>query len=187
MSIRGDVKLRYASWREIHRAILEISNKVMTSYKPEVLITICKGGLIPARIMVDLLGLKELGYIEVKFYKAVGVRDEKPLITFSAFPPLVAKNVLIIDDVVDSGRTMQVAVEAVSMHRPRCVKTAAIFVKPWSTFMPDYYYKITNEWIVFPWEICETMREGLGLEDIVEDREILKHCNHRNITDQTES
>jgi len=47
-----------------------------STFKPDVIIAVAKGGLIPARIVSDLMGVDEIGYIEVKFYKAIGVRSE---------------------------------------------------------------------------------------------------------------
>jgi len=55
------------------------------------------------------------------------------------------------------------------------MKTLVIYLKPWSTYIPDYYYEVTNEWIVFPWEICETIKEGVVL-DVREFQELGGKC-----------
>jgi hypothetical protein len=39
------------------------------------------------------------------------------------------------------------------------IKIATIFYKPWSVVKPDYYEKETSQWIVFPWEVKETVRK----------------------------
>jgi hypoxanthine phosphoribosyltransferase len=169
------VKTRFVSWSEIQQAIFTLGNRVVKSFKPDVIIAIAKGGLIPARILSDVLMMDEVGYIEVKFYKGVGVRSEKPFIKYLAIPPLKDKNVLIVDDVVDSGRTIQLVIDTLSVHAPRIMKTLVIYLKPWSTYIPDYYYEVTNEWIVFPWEICETIKEGVVL-DVREFQELGGKC-----------
>jgi hypoxanthine phosphoribosyltransferase len=37
-----------------------------------------------------------------------------------------------------------------------------LFCKPWSIGKPDYCSKETREWIVFPWEVKETIRDVTG-------------------------
>ena len=44
----------------------------------------------------------------------------------------------------------------------REVKTATLYLKPFCAFHPDYYETETNCWVVFPWEIKETVREILN-------------------------
>jgi hypoxanthine phosphoribosyltransferase len=39
------------------------------------------------------------------------------------------------------------------------IKVATVYYKPWSIVKPDYYEKETSRWIVFPWEIKETIRK----------------------------
>ncbi|MCY0868717.1 MAG: phosphoribosyltransferase [Desulfurococcus sp.] len=169
------VKVMYVSWITVHREILKLAASISRSYKPDTIIAIAKGGLIPARILADLLDVREIGFIEVKFYKRVGEAREKPYITFTAFPPLDGKRILVVDDIVDSGRTLQVVADLLSRFKYADLKFASLYAKPWSTLLPDYYGRIVEEWIVFPWEICETVKEGLSLEgvDVVE---VLEYC-----------
>jgi len=169
------VKTRYISWVDIHKALITLVNRMSSTFKPDVIIAVAKGGLIPARIVSDLMGVDEIGYIEVKFYKAIGVRSEKPFIKYLAIPQLKDKNVLVVDDVVDSGRTIQLVIDTLSSHAPRQIKTLVLFLKPWSTYTPDYYYEVANEWIVFPWEICESKKEGVD-SDAQEYRDLSTGC-----------
>jgi hypoxanthine phosphoribosyltransferase len=37
------------------------------------------------------------------------------------------------------------------------VQTATLYFKPHSAFIPDFYEKKTRSWVVFPWEINETI------------------------------
>lgn len=158
-------RVRYINWKEILDIIASLSKDIASKYDPDVLIFVAKGGLIPARILLDYLNISDIGFIEVKFYKGIASTAEKPFVKSMAIPPVTDKNVLIVDDVVDSGRTMQLIIGIVSSQRPRGIKTASLFVKPWSTYIPDFYYSMTRDWIIFPWEICESMREGVQVED----------------------
>jgi hypoxanthine phosphoribosyltransferase len=156
-----NVEVTYTTWEEIHRALGVLARRVVLNSKPDVLVIIAKGGLIPGRILADFLIIDDIGLIEAKFYKSIGTRGEKPYIKSATLPSITGKNVLVVDDVVDTGRTMQLVVDYLSSHKAKSIKTLAIYVKPWSTYIPDYYYAQTTKWIVFPWEICEALREGV--------------------------
>ncbi|MEO0368453.1 MAG: phosphoribosyltransferase family protein, partial [Pseudomonadota bacterium] len=77
--------------------------------------------------------------------------------------------VLLVDDVFDSGRSMQaILAELQSRARrnmPKTVKIACPWFKPeknQTDLEPDFYIHTTNDWLVFPHELS-----GLTLEEIV--------------------
>lgn len=166
-------KIRFVNWMEIHRALVDLSKSIRADFSPDVMIAIAKGGLVPGRILLDILDIRDLGIVEVKFYKSIGSTIEKPYITFTAIPPLEGKRVLVVDDITDSGRTLQVIAELLSKFRYEKIKYAVLYYKPWSSFKPDYYHDMVTEWIVFPWEVCEAKREGISVEGM---EEVEKAC-----------
>jgi len=169
------VRTRYITWVGLHSLLRDLAEKISSSYRPDTIVTIAKGGLIPARILGDLLGVGEIGFIEVKFYKGIGETREKPYVTFTALPQLDGKKILVVDDIVDSGRTLQVVGDILSRFKYAGLKFATIFVKPWSTVIPDYYSEVVEEWIIFPWEICEAVKEGVNLVE-VDAGDVLDYC-----------
>ena len=91
------------TWDELHRRSLELAHKVLESgYFPDVIIAILRGGYVIARIIADVIDVDELGVVEVKFYKGIGETAERPVITQPLVTDVRGKNVLIVDDVVDS-------------------------------------------------------------------------------------
>lgn len=150
----------YASWTEIHSGLINLAIRILSEGLTfDAVVAIAKGGYIPARIVSDLLGIENIGVITVKFYKKAGVKMAKPIIIHPLTIRVDGMRVLIVDDVVDSGRTMQLVVEEVMRHGASMVKTLALYVKPWSTFKPDYYIRETTKWVVFPWELIEVYNE----------------------------
>jgi hypoxanthine phosphoribosyltransferase len=95
----------------------------------------------------------------VKFYKGIGSRGTKPIITQPIMADMAGKKVLIVDDVVESGRTLEVVTELCSIRGASAVRTAALYLKPWAMMNPDYFAAKVEEWVVFPWEVGETLRE----------------------------
>ena len=148
------------TWDEVHKLSLMLAEKVVKSgYFPDILIGILRGGFIIARIVADALDIDDLGVVEVKFYKSIGERAERPIITQPLIMEVRDKNVLIVDDVVDSGRTLEIVSQQVRLRGAKKVKSAALFVKPRSIINPDYYIIKTNKWILFPWELGELFRD----------------------------
>ena len=162
------VKLEYVSWKQIYRMLVEIAHRIKRDgYKPDMVMGVLKGGLIPARIMSDLLRIDEIGIIGVKFYKGISTREAKPELTLPPTPSVSGKRVLVVDDVIETGRTIQLVLDELYRYGVKEVKTTTLYVKKWSPILPDYYYRITDKWIVFPWEIVETSSSDIELEGIV--------------------
>jgi len=132
----------------------------MRDYRPDVIIGVLRGGYIIARILADVMGINNLGVVEVKFYRGIGERAEKPIITQPLTINVQDKKVLIVDDVVDSGRTLQIVTEQVRLRGAKELKSAAIYYKPRSIIKPDYFITETSKWILFPWELCEFINEA---------------------------
>jgi hypothetical protein len=119
-----------------------------------------------------MLGTENIGVVEVKFYKGIEERAERPIITQPLTADVKGKNVLVVDDVVDSGRTLEIVTEQVRLRGARSVRTAVLFYKPKSIIRPDFFAQETSEWVVFPWELCEFIRE-LRVRDQISDPESL--------------
>jgi len=137
-----------------------VVNKILDSaFQPDIIVGILRGGYIVAKIIGDLLGVNEVGSLEIKFYKGIGEVSERPIVTQPLVHYVRDRKVLVADDVADSGRTLQVASELVKLHGAREVKTATLYFKPRSIFIPDFYAATTSKWIVFPWEYAEVLRE----------------------------
>ncbi|BAN90761.1 phosphoribosyltransferase family protein [Aeropyrum camini] len=154
------VELIHLTWRDIEHAVSDVADKIVRSgFEPEVIVGILRGGIVPALLLADALGVKNIGVVEIKLYTSVGVRKPRPFLRQPLVIEVKDKNVLIVDDVSDSGLTLQHAIEAVDLYLPAQVKTATLYIKPWTNLVPDYYSKSLDKWIVFPWERREVEEE----------------------------
>ncbi len=155
-----EVQLLKISWEEIVDTVREVARSIENSgFKPDMIVGILRGGIIPARLLADELDVEDLGFIEIKLYTSIGARKPQPYLRQPLILPATGRRVLVVDDVSDTGLTLQHAIEAIRLYNPLDVRTATLYVKPWTKLMPDYYARIVNEWIVFPWEYREVERE----------------------------
>ncbi|AEC51548.1 purine phosphoribosyltransferase related protein [Pyrococcus sp. NA2] len=141
----------YLTWWQVDRAIFALAEK-LREYKPDVIVGVARGGLIPAVRLSHILNDIPLKVIDVKFYKGIDERAEKPVITIPIHGDLKGKKVVIVDDVSDTGKTLEVVIEEVKKLGAKEIKVACLAMKPWTSVVPDYYVFRTDKWIVFPWE-----------------------------------
>jgi len=155
------------TWSDIERLTLKVAQQLVNSnFIPNSLVGVLRGGWIVARLLGDYVGINEVGGLGIKFYRGVGDHFERPVITEPLTLNLKDKTVLIVDDVADSGRTLQLAVEFVKLYGPKEVRTATLYVKPKSITVPDFYAAETDLWIVFPWEPAEVLRNVADLRGV---------------------
>lgn len=159
-SILGlNVEFEAPSWDEIYDMLLALADMIRhNGFSPNVIVGVSRGGWPPARVMSDLLGNVELANVRVEFYRGIAETESKPIITQPLSMPVEGKRVLIMDDVADTGRSLELVRNHVLEHKADEVKVATIYYKPWSIIKPDYYIRVTRRWIIFPWERKETVR-----------------------------
>ncbi|MGQ9760046.1 MAG: phosphoribosyltransferase [Candidatus Methanomethylicaceae archaeon] len=152
------MKIIALTWEDIHSSLLNIANKISESrYSPEMIVGIARGGWVVARILSDLLDVKDMASLKIEFYKGIGEKDQKPRITQPVSESPSGKVVLVADDVADTGESLILAKEHIVSHGAKETQLATIHLKPWSRVKPDYYAEITDAWIIYPWEIRETI------------------------------
>ena len=121
-------------------------------YEPDVLLAVARGGMTLSHLMAQALHMRNLYSLNSIHYEGTLKLD-----TFNVFniPDMShAKRVLIIDDIVDSGETMQEIFKILREKFPHTeFKLATIFYKPTAVLQPDYSVKEAKGWIDFFWEV----------------------------------
>ncbi len=140
-------------WEGFGVAGRELAQSIADSgYQPEIIIAIARGGLLPAGHLAYALGLKLADAINVEFYTDVHETLPDPVL----LEPLLdtdaiqGKRLLVVDDVADSGRTLSLVLELLRGLGAEA-RSAVLYAKPTSVVDPDFVWKRTDEWIVFPW------------------------------------
>ena len=121
-------------------------------YEPDILLAVARGGLTLSHLMAQALDMRNLYSLNSIHYEG-----ELKLDTFNVFniPDVShAKKVLIVDDIVDSGETMQEILKLLNEKFPNVeFKLATLFYKSTAVIKPDYSVREANEWIDFFWEV----------------------------------
>lgn len=148
------------SWDELHENIKEIAKNIKEdNYQPDMVIALSRGGFVPARVICDLMIIKDLVSVKVDHWGVTAAKDGKAHLRYPIDVDLTGKKVLIVDDITDSGESMIIAKEFVEKLNPEEIRTAAIFHFKHSKFVPDYYSKelVDWVWVMWPWNYIEDM------------------------------
>ena len=146
------------TWNQIYDMLLTQAQKIQSDgYKPDIIVGIARGGLVPSRILADLLETRDFAIITIEYYVGIGQRSKEPILKQCLHTQLPDKKVLLVDDVSDGGRSLQLAKKHLQEQGAKEIRIATVYCKPGTITMPDYFEKETSHWIVFPWEAKETM------------------------------
>lgn len=140
---------------KIRQRILELAQDITMDYRGKEVTAVCvlKGSFI---FFADLIRHIDLPmnceFMGVSSYGSKTVSSGEVKITLDAHEPLQGKHVLIVEDIVDSGLTMQYLLSTLKSRRPASLKVCSLLVKPESVkneVTVDYTgFKIGNEFVV---------------------------------------
>lgn len=134
-----------------------IARKIVESgYKPDVIIAILRGGVILARLLSDLLSIRDMKIMRVIHYDALESKKIAEIVE-PINCRLDGMKVLLVDDVADTGESLIVARDHILERGAAEVRIATMHYKPWSKIKPDYYSEETEAWVVYFWEYAETV------------------------------
>jgi hypoxanthine phosphoribosyltransferase len=135
-----------------------IAEKIVESkYEPELIVAILRGGVVLARLLSDLLNIREIKVMRVIHYDALESKKVAEIVE-PINCRLDGMKVLLVDDVADTGESLIVARDHLLERGASEVKIATMHYKPWSKLKPDYYSEETEAWVVYFWEYAETVK-----------------------------
>jgi len=168
----GEFSCEIVTWDQFYNLARLLSKGIKSSgYRPDVVIAIGRGGYVPARVLCDFLLRNQLTSIKVEHWDVAAARKEQARIRSPLAIEITGLNVLIVDDLTDTGDTLVIATEYIRRFCPKEIRTAVLQHKSNSVFQPDYYAEYISRWswIIYPWAFYEDL---VGFTDkIVRDGE----------------
>ncbi len=158
------IPVKLVTWDEIVEWSWELAKKVESSgYSPDVIVGIARGGLVPARLLCDFLGIENFLSIQSQHWTEAAKVSEKALIKFPYAVDLSGMKVLLVDDIVDTGDSMILAKKFIEENwHPRELRLAALqWISSVAKIKPDYYAIEVREWVWFqyPWTRLEDVTQ----------------------------
>lgn len=146
-------KIFPVSWDQFHRDARALAWRLHDAGPFEALVGIARGGLVPAAIVARELNLRVIDTVCVVSYQ--DYKNEGEIRVLKSVAPEVielsaqGKGVLIVDDLVDTGKTARVVRDIL----PRA-HFATVYAKPMGRPLVDTYITEVSQdtWIYFPWD-----------------------------------
>jgi hypoxanthine phosphoribosyltransferase len=146
-------------WDMFYRLAKKVADKINSSgYKPDIIIGLARGGWVLARVLCDFIGVKDLVSIKVEHWGITATPDGTAKIKYMLNVDIENKNVLVVDDITDTGDSMIVTLEYLKTLNPAQIRTASLQYLTNSKFKADYVgEELPWYWVVFPWNFTEDM------------------------------
>lgn len=153
-------KITYLTWPDIQQYCYDLSEQIRKQdFVVDAIVAIQRGGCIPGVLLSHILEITEFYTIGVRTTLTEQIRSarlKKPVVSISdSLRNIKDKKILVVDDVVNTGKTMNTAKEWLESYQPSFIQTLALV---WdrscgSQACPvDFYALHTPDWVVFPWE-----------------------------------
>ena len=143
--------MQFYSYEEFYVDVNVLAKEVKTSFAPEAIVSIARGGMTLGHFLAEALEMRDLYAINSIHYE-----ETRKLDTIDVFNiPDLSKvtRVLVVDDIIDSGETM-IEIKRVLLEKyPHIqLKVAAVFYKEKALLRPDFAAREATQWIKFFWD-----------------------------------
>ena len=164
MRVAASAPAAVLDWTAVTAITGRLAEAVAADSRPDVVVGILRGGMIPAVCLAHALGLREVRALDVTHTTQDGVNAAKapaPVVRNPAsLGDLSGLDVLLVDDVAGTGETMRACRGLAAQAGATAVRTAACAFNeanwppgggdPLGTF--TYVGARYTGWVVFPWE-----------------------------------
>lgn len=169
---------------EAYEMAYKVSKQITESSDSfDMILGISRGGFPPARMICDFLNIETLTSLQISHYASGGVEKDKVDVTDPLNIEIEGKNILIVDDVNDSGKTLNAAYEHVDSLNPASVKTAVLHEKKSTSYHADYTGMDLSEWkwLIYQWALTEDILEFLNKDGMLDsnDEKAIRHLSQK--------
>lgn len=154
------------SWDELHRNAKALAWRLVSQGPFRGVIAITRGGLVPAAIVARELNVRLIETVCVESYVAIGKQGDLKILKGVDQKVVdvgggAGKGVLIVDDLVDTGKTARIVRDLIPEAH-----FATVYAKPMGRPLVDTFITEVSQdtWIFFPWDtglaFVPPIREG---------------------------
>ena len=138
----------YLTWHEVNESVIEIHKFLSnTGHKPDAIITLHKGGIIPAGILSYHLQVNDIYTVKFSGSTIVYGKD---------IVDIADKDIVVIDNLIDSGEKVTLLMQFLRNFSLNNVTIVSLVQKEHSRPLIEPHFaprKVSkHDWVVFPWE-----------------------------------
>jgi hypoxanthine phosphoribosyltransferase len=156
-------RCRQVSWLDVERWSDRLEEVIRGAGRvPETIIGLTRGGWVPSRMLADRLGVKRLLSLRAQHWGVTATPTGEALLSERISVPVEGENILLVDDITDTGESLALAKEHVVTLRPGRLETATYLHIQQARLRPTYVAEEIPRgswvWFVFPWNYWEDLR-----------------------------
>ncbi|MHB8813761.1 MAG: phosphoribosyltransferase [Steroidobacteraceae bacterium] len=172
----------FVSAESLLRDSMELAVRIVRSgFRPTFLVALWRGGApigISVQEVLEYHGI-HADHVAIRTSTHTGIDERSDTVRVHAIDYLVSRltfedRLLLIDDVFDSGRSLEAVIRELERrcrrNLPGSIRIATAYYKPSrnrTALAPDYFVRQTDSWLVFPHEI-----QGLTREEILAQKPV---------------
>lgn len=143
---------------EMLLADVDSLSKELEKLNFNIILGIAKGGLFPATLLAYKLKIKDFRTVQIISYCDETNRQGTMVQLSNCTPFLITDKVLIVDDIADSGKTLDFVIKKYNLKN---WKVATLVYKTSSKVVPDFYVRKLSQWqwVDFFWEYATEQTE----------------------------
>jgi len=128
-------------------ALLKALERKVTAFKPEVIVGLKQGGTLPASYCAQHLRCQKLNLVTKRYNgrRAVDLKIEG----LEKMDVIEGRKVAVIDDLVDEGKTLAVALARLKERRPSALKPFVLLCKDGAEIEVEHVRKVPRRWVTF--------------------------------------
>ncbi len=155
------------TWESVYDKSLQLAELISqhcqkTGERFDAIVVVPRGSYYPVNVISRELGFTatELLHACVESY-GVGSTERQAKFKIGQMPTsrqIAGRNLLIIDEVCETGHTLQYLRERFMRQGATRVRSGVLHYKPGRSqtgFIPDWFVAKTAKWVVYPWEAHE--------------------------------
>jgi hypoxanthine phosphoribosyltransferase len=148
------MKFYKVSWEELSHDSLELYKKIR-HIKYDRILCISRGGLVWARMFSDLLDIP-VSHLTAVSYTGPHQRGEVKITERPNHENLKNQTLLVVDEIGDHGKTLTAVNEFLNSLKVKKFYSLSPIIRTYTKPRPDFFLKVIDEWIIFPYELKET-------------------------------
>lgn len=164
--------------QEVYDLSYTLAERIGASgFEPDMIIAVARGGYIPARLLCDFLNIKDMTSITVRHYTDTATKLKQAKVLYPVNTDISDRNILVVDDVNDTGDTLRVAMQHLNTLGATEIRTAVLHEKEVTQFKSNYNigYITDWHWLIYPWAAVEDVggiirKEYSEIKDLIELR-----------------
>lgn len=178
----ASIRKEFISADSLLRDSLALGMQIVRSgFRPTFLVGVWRGGApigIAVQEVLEYCGMP-CDHLAIRTSSYAAIDEQADQVRVHAVDYLVSRlaaadQLLLIDDIFDSGRSLQAVLDVLRQrcrrNMPENVRIATVYYKPTrnrTAIKPDYFVRETDEWLVFPHEL-----QGLTREEILANKPV---------------